>query len=351
MKSFEGGFIERQPVTQSLLLAVGALREFKGKEALFKEQSPQALDTLRQVAIIQSTESSNRIEGVTAPLERIQALVAEKTTPQNRSEQEIAGYRDVLNTIHSNYAGIPFTANVVLQLHRNLFQYSESPGGAWKAADNAIEEIHPDGTRVVRFQPVPAHATPEAMEGLHSLLNAAWNSGQMDKLLLIPAYVLDFLCIHPFRDGNGRMARLLSLLLLYQAGYEVGRYISLEKIVEETKETYYEALGLSSQGWHEGKHSLMPWTDYFLGVMTGAYRRFEDRVGTLTSARGAKTQMVLDAVQRLSDGFRMVDLERAAPNVTREMIRVVLNRLKKSGEVWPEGSGRGAVWRKRGNNS
>lgn len=351
MKSFEGGFIERQPVTQSLLLAVGALREFKGKEALFKEQSPQALETLRQVAIIQSTESSNRIEGVTAPLERIQALVAEKTTPKNRPEREIAGYRDVLNTIHSNYAGIPFTANVVLQLHRDLFQYAESPGGTWKSADNAIEEIHPDGTRIVRFRPVSAHATPEAMEELHTLFNASWNPGRIDKLLLIPAYILDFLCIHPFRDGNGRMARLLSLLLLYHASYELGRYISLEKIVEETKETYYEALGLSSQGWHEGRHDLLPWTEYFLGVLTGAYRRFEERVGTLTSARGAKTQMVLDAVQRLPDGFRMVDLERAAPNVTREMIRVVLNRLKKSGEVWPEGAGRGAVWRKRGNKS
>jgi Fic family protein len=349
MKSFEPGFLERQPITHNLLRTVRLLGEFKGKEDLFKEQFPQALETLRQVAIVQSTESSSRIEGVTAPAKRIQALVAEKTTPRNRSEQEIAGYRDALNTIHANQARMPVTTGVVLQLHRDLFRYADTPGGRWKPADNQIVEIGPDGTRRVRFQPVPAFLTSEYMEALHARFRDEWQAGEIDKLLLIPAYVLDFLCIHPFSDGNGRIARLLTLLLLYHAGFDVGRYVSLEKIIEQSKESYYDSLYQSSQGWHEGRHALLPWTEYLLGVLIAAYREFEARVGTLTVARGAKTQLILEAVRRLPDGFRMVDLERQCPNVSRDMIRVVLDRLKKDGAVWREGAGAGAVWRKRGN--
>jgi Uncharacterized conserved protein len=232
MKSFEPGFIEDQPITQNLLRTVRLLGEYKGKEALFKQQIPQALETLRKAAIIQSTESSNRIEGVTAPLERIQALVSKKTTPRNRSEQEIAGYRDVLQTIHANHAHIPLTTGVVLQLHRDLYHYAGETGGRWRSVDNEIMEVQPDGIKVIRFRPLSAFATPEAIEQLHVRLNEMWRKGAVEKLVLIPAYVLDFLCIHPFLDGNGRMARLLSLLLLYQAGFEVGRYISLEMLVE-----------------------------------------------------------------------------------------------------------------------
>src|SRR5712691_8366216 len=348
MKSFAPGFIEHQPITQNLLRTVRLLGEFKGKETLFKEQIPQALETLRQAAIIQSTESSNRIEGITAPLKRIQALVAQKTTPRNRSEQEIAGYRDVLNTIHANHAHMPLTTGVVLQLHRDLYRYLEGAGGQWKAVDNEISEIQPDGAKILRFQPVPAFATPEYMENLHSRFHELWKLGEVEKLLLIPAYVLDFLCIHPFLDGNGRMARLLSLLLLYHAGFEVGRYISLEMLIEQSKESYYDTLQQSSQGWHERDHTLLPWTEYFLGVLIAAYREFEQRVDLLTMARGAKTEMVLQAIRHLPDRFRMVELERMCPHVTRDMIRVVLNKLKAEGEVVCEGAGRGAVWRKRG---
>lgn len=228
MKSFEQGFIESQQITQNLLRTIRLIGEYKGKQELFKEQSPQVLETLRLAAIIQSTESSNRIEGITAPLERIKELVAEKTTPRDRSEQEIAGYRDVLTTIHTSYAHIPFTPGVVLQLHRDLYQFAVVEGGRWKSVDNEISEIHPDGTVRVRFQPVPAYATPTAMESLHERFNSEWQLDEIEPLLLIPSYVLDFLCIHPFSDSNGRMARLLTLLLLYKAGYEVGRFISLE---------------------------------------------------------------------------------------------------------------------------
>jgi len=346
MNSFQQPGLAPLPLTHGLMQTIRALGEYKGRQALFQQQSPQALQTLRQAAIVQSTESSNRIEGVVAPPKRIQELVADKTTPRNRSEQEILGYRDVLATIHANAPDMtPFTPGLVQQLHRDLFRYTTQPGGDWKATDNAITEIRPDGTRLVRFQPTPAHLTPMAMEDLHRDFRARQEESDVDALLLIPAYVLDFLCIHPFRDGNGRMARLLTLLLLYQAGYEVGRFISLEQIIEHTKESYYETLYASSQQWQEGRHTLLPWTEYFLGVLLAAYRDFEQRVGTLTGAHGGKTQMVRDAVLRLPDGFRIADVERLCPTVSRDMIRLVLRRMRPEG-VFSEGAGGAAVWRK-----
>jgi Fic family protein len=232
MLSFEEGFIESQQLNQRLLQTIRLLGEYKGKQELFKQQAPQVLGTLRQAAVIQSTESSNRIEGITVPLERIKKLVTEKTTPRDRSEQEIAGYRDVLTTIHTSYTHIPFSTGVILQLHRDLYQFAVNTGGRWKTVDNEISATYPDGTKVVRFQPTPAYGTPAAMERLQERFNRLWESGEIEPLLLIPTYILDFLCIHPFLDGNGRMARLLTLLLLYKAGYEVGRFISLERIVE-----------------------------------------------------------------------------------------------------------------------
>ena len=346
MKSFESGHIHK-PVPHSILQSVRQLGEFKGRQALYAQQTPQLLEALRQAAVVQSTESSNRIEGVIASLARIQELVAQKSTPRDRSEQEIAGYRDVLQTIHASHEHIPLTSGVVLQLHGDLYRYTSVGGGHWKTSDNEIVERHPDGTHIVRFRPVAAWATGIQMDELHIRFAEEKRSQASEPLLLIAAYVLDFLCIHPFLDGNGRMARLLTLLLLYQAGYEVGRYISLEKVVEDSKESYYAALGRSSQGWHEGQHDLEPWTEYLLGTFLAAYRDFEARVGTLSSARGAKTNMVLEAFERLPAQFRMVDLERACPSVTRDMIRVVLGRLKTEGRVEAIGKGAGARWAKR----
>jgi Fic family protein len=349
MKSFEADKVGAQPISQTMLQSVRALGEFKGHQALYVRQTPHVLDALRQAAIVQSTESSNRIEGVVASFGRIQAIVAHQSPPQNRSEQEIAGYRDVLNTIHTSYAHIPFTSNVVRQLHGDLYKYTSTTGGKWKSSDNEIVERAADGTRMVRFRPTPAWATPNAMEELHGHFNELWKSNEVEPLLLIPAYVLDFLCIHPFLDGNGRLSRLLTLLLLYQCGYEVGRYVGLERIVEESKESYYEALGRSSQNWHEGQHNLQPWTEYWMGTLLAAYRELEARVETLSSARGAKTEMVLEAFGKLPYKFRLTDLERACPHVTRDMIRVVLNRLKQEGRVQAIGRGAGAVWHKKEN--
>ncbi|MCW5318396.1 cell filamentation protein Fic [Nostoc sp. KVJ3] len=348
MKSFELGFIESRQITQNLLRTIRLIGEYKGKQELFKEQSPQVLETLRLAAIIQSTESSNRIEGITAPLERIKELVAEKTTPRDRSEQEIAGYRDVLTTIHTSYAHIPFTPGVVLQLHRDLYQFAVVEGGRWKSVDNEISEIHPDGTVRVRFQPVPAYATPAAMESLHERFNTLWQLDEIEPLLLIPTYVLDFLCIHPFSDGNGRMARLLTLLLLYKAGYEVGRFISLERIVERTKESYYDTLYQSSQNWHLGHHSLLPWWEYFFGVLVlSAYREFEQRVGLVTNAKGAKTAMVLDAISNMPFDFSIKDLQSQCPTVGIDLIRRILRLERTEGRLECLGRGPDARWQKK----
>ena len=347
MKSFNPGFLEKQPITQNLLQTIRGIAEYKGKQDLYKEQSPQVLETLRQAAIIQSTESSNRLEGITAPLERIKELVARKATPKNRSEQEIAGYRDVLNTIHANYADIPFTTGVVLQFHRDLYQFLPGEGGKWKPVDNEITETNANGTKIVRFKPVPAHQTQDAMEELHKRFDNLWQSGEIEPLLLIPAYVLDFLCIHPFLDGNGRMARLLTLLLLYKAGYEVGRYISLEQMVEHTKESYYDTLYQSSQGWHETQHPILPWWEYFLGViLLGVYKEFERRVGMITTTRGAKREMILDTVSRLPQRFQIGDIERACLAVSRPTINRALRELREQGKIICVKSGRDAIWEK-----
>ena len=348
MKSFEPGFLEKHPLHHGLLSTIRLIGEYKGKQALFKQQTPQVLETLKQVAIIQSTESSNRIEGIEAPPARIKQLVEQKTKPQNRSEQEIAGYRDVLTSIHANHVNIPFTVGIVLQFHRDLYQFVPQQGGRWKPTDNEIIETRADGTKQVRFRPVPAHQTQDAMERLHSCLKDYWERDEVDPLLLIPAYVLDFLCIHPFLDGNGRMARLLTLLLLYHAGYEVGRYISLEHLIENQREGYYDSLFKSSQGWHDGQHSLLPWWEYFLGVMLfGAYREFERRTGELIEVHGAKTEMVLSAVGKLPDQFHYADLARACPNVSRPTIKRVLGRLRDDGKIECLKPGRDAVWQKR----
>jgi Fic family protein len=348
-KSFETDVLARQQLSQTLLQSVRLVGEYRGKEVLFSQQSPQVLQALRESAVIQSTESSNRIEGVVAPAQRIRDLVAKRTEPADRSEQEIAGYRDILNTIHTNFDEMQLTSNLVLQLHRDLFQFVPGGGGRWKSADNDITETRPDGTTVVRFKPVAPHLVADAMAQLHERYRVALDAGAVDPLLLVPTYVLDFLCIHPFADGNGRMARLLTLLLLYQAGYQVGRYISLETAIEETKDGYYDSLHASSQRWNDARHSLVPWWEYFVGVMlVKAYRQFEERVGVTTARRGAKRDMIRDAVNRLPNRFRYADLERALPAVSRPTIARALRELRAEGAIRCVKPGRDAAWQKIG---
>ncbi len=345
--SFSPGFLEAQPVSPGLVQTIRLLGEYKGKEALYLQQTPQVLEALRQSAVIQSTESSNRLEGVTASPGRIRDLVAQKVTPSNRSEQEIAGYRDVLATIHVNHNHMPPSTGLVRQLHRDLFQLTAAGGGDWKATDNQITERRFDGTVVVRFRPVPAWQTSTAMEQLQERFRERWEAREIEPLLVIAAYILDFLCIHPFLDGNGRLSRLLTLLLLYRAGFSVGRFISLEQVVEQTREGYYEALQASSQGWHEGTHSLLPWWEYLLGVvLQKAYQDFESRVGAVTSQRGAKGEMIKDTVERLPATFRVRDIEQAVPGVSRVTINRAVAKLKEEGRIRLVRGGRDALWEK-----
>lgn len=255
------------------------LHELKGRQELFIEAEPDVLTSLLEIARIQSTKSSNKIEGIWTSDERLEAIVKEKVQPRNRSEEEISGYRDVLATIHESYEYIAPTPNNILQLHRNLYSFSSSSiGGTYKNSDNVIAETDKEGKSKARFIPVPAFMTADAMEQLCSTFVAAMQDGKYDPLLLIPMFILDFLCIHPFNDGNGRMSRLLTLLLLYRSGYIVGKYISVEMLIEKSKETYYEALKDSSVAWHESENDYLPFISYFLGVILKGYNEFEERV-------------------------------------------------------------------------
>lgn len=334
------GLVPGRIVTQ-----LGRIDEGRGREALYRQQRPAALERLVRVARIQSAESSNAIEGVLATPKRLRELMDERTDPRNRSEAEIAGYRSVLDLIHQSAASMPLTANIVLQLHRDLYQFSAEPGGRWKPTDNHIEERRPDGTAVVVFDTVPFAATAAAMDELHARMAPALAAGLHHLILLTGAYVLDFLCIHPFRDGNGRMARLLTLLLLYRGGYGVGRYVSLERLIESTKDSYYETLRRSSKGWHEGEHDPWPWIDYFTGILVAAYDTFESRVATQT-ARGAKSEAIVSYVDSLPAGgeFRLTDVRVIASGTSASHISKVLARLRDEGRIAPVGRGRGAHW-------
>jgi Fic family protein len=342
--SFGPGHLEQTTVPMSTVRSIGLLGEYKGKQRLFEKQSPQMLSALREIARVQSIESSNRIEGVTAASGRVAQLAADKTTPRDRSEQEIAGYRDVLSTVHADPLGMDVSTGLVRQLHRDLYHFSPTPGGAWKSTANDIVDVLPDGTHRLRFSPVAPHLVDTAMKDLVAGYRSVVTGGQVDSLIAVPAFVLDFLCVHPFSDGNGRMSRILSLMLLYQSGYDVGRYISLEKVIEDSKETYYEALEASSRGWHEGRHDLVPWLQYSHGVLIAAYLEFEQRVGQMGTGRGAKREMVIDCIRHLPATFRYADIERACPGVSRPTIVRVLGELRGGGEIRCSKGGRDATW-------
>ena len=302
------------------------------------------LQGLRNLALVESSESSNRIEGVVAAHGRVEAVVLRNSTPTDRSEQEIAGYRDALALIHESATEMAFSVNVVLQLHLLLYRYQGGRGGHWKATANEIVERDELGkvTRI-RFVPPGPVAVPQLMTDLTEDYRQAHEAGR-DALILIPLAILDFLSIHPFSDGNGRAGRLLSLMLLYQADFEVGRFISLERIIEESKETYYEALERSSARWHEDQHDPLPWMRYFWGVLIAAYKEFEERVGTIRPGRGAKEDIVEEAVARQLKAFSISDIEAESPGVSRDWVRLVLRRLRDEGKIRLIGKGRGAKW-------
>lgn len=347
MHSLNKKYLQSLTFTSDQLSTLRTIGEYQGKQELYFKQSPEILKGLQQVAIIESSESSNRLEGITAAPQRIAELITQNTTPTDRSEQEIAGYRDALHLIHQSSEHMPFSLNVILQLHSWLYRYLPNPGGQWKTTDNEITEVHPDGKKRVRFVPSNAFDTPLAMGNLITGYEMSIHQWNMEPLIVIPATILDFLCIHPFRDGNGRTARLLTLLLLYHFDYQVGRYISLERIFEESKESYYETLEKSSQGWHQEKHNLMPWMTYFWGVLLRAYKEFEGRVGTLTTGKGNKAQHIRITIENMIGPFSISDIERACPSVSRDTIRLVLRQLRDEAVIVSEGMGRGAKWIKK----
>ena len=341
MRSFDFKSEYNKLLTPDIVALLAQIHEYKGQQNLFIEANQDALTELLEIAKIQSTEASNRIEGIITTEDRLKKLVRDKTTPKNRSEREIAGYRDVLSTIHESYDYIPVRPGMILQLHRDLYKFSGSSiGGDFKNSDNVIAEEFPDGTKKVRFQPVAAWETPEAMTMLCDAFNEALNSQEMDPLLLIPMFILDFLCIHPFNDGNGRMSRLLTLLTLYRSGYIVGKYISIEKLIADSKETYYEVLQECSSDWHEGINDYAPFVRYMLGMVVGAYREFASRVELLTNRGFSKPDRVREIIRLSTGKITKAEIMAQCPDVSQTTVQRALNDLLKNNEIIKIGGGR-----------
>lgn len=325
------------------------IAEAKGKHDMYTNQSPQKLKTLREHALIESAISSNRMEGVEIERERVGTVVFGKPIFKDRNEEEIQGYRNALQWIHDEHKTIQFNEATIKKLHQ-MSRGTIWDAGSYKEKDSDIIERLPDGEIRVRFKTVSAENTPQAMKELVSLYGELAKTKVVHPLLAIAACNLDFLCIHPFRDGNGRVSRLLLLLQLYHAGYEVGRYISLERLIEEHKERYYETLEISSQGWHEGKHDPWAYINFLLYILKQAYGEFIERVAKIETSRGEKTELVIDQIRKMSGEFTLSQLQSKCPGVSREMIRKVLKDLQKSNKVASQGRGPAARWRRKGNN-
>ena len=327
-------------LTPDIVALLTQIHEFKGEQNLFIEAHSDTLTQLVEIAKIQSTEASNKIEGIYTSDKRLKKIVLDKTTPRTRNEQEIAGYRDVLATIHESYEYIPLRPSMILQLHRDLYKFSGmSIGGSYKNADNVIAETDAQGNRFIRFQPVSAWETAEAMEMACQAYDQAVQSGA-NPLLIIPMFILDFLCIHPFNDGNGRMARLLTLLLLYRSGYIVGKYISLEKVIEQSKETYYETLQQSSFGWHENENDYAPFVRYLLGTIVAAYRDFSDRVQFLTTKGLSKPDRIRELIKTTLGKITKTEIMEKCPDISQATVQRTLIDLQKQGEILKLSGGR-----------
>ena len=341
MRTYDYNKKWQQLLTPEIVPMLSQIHEFKGEQNLFIEAQSDALTQLVEIAKIQSTEASNKIEGIFTSDERLKKLVTNKTTPRSRNEQEIAGYRDVLSTIHDSYEFIPVRPSIILQLHRDLYKFSgKSIGGAYKNADNVIAEEDNEGNRFVRFQPIPAWETPDSIEALCDAFDDAIARNEADPLLIIPMFILDFLCIHPFNDGNGRMSRLLTLLLLYRAGYIVVKYISIEKVIETTKDTYYEALQSSSQGWHEEENDYAHFVRYMLGVILSAYRDFSSRVRVLTTSGMSKPDRIREIIKDTLGKITKTEIMQKCPDISQVTVQRTLNDLIKNGDIIKIGGGR-----------
>ncbi len=349
MRRFDYSSFPGKLLTPEICNLLAAIHEYRGKQDLFITAKKDVLQTLLEVATIQSTDSSNRIEGIFTSDDRLKALVEEKTEPVSRSEREIAGYRDVLATIHGNHEYIPVTPNTILQLHRDLYAFQPTGiGGHWKSGDNFIAETDAVGKSHVRFSPTPAVETPEAMERLCCAYASALRQEVFDPILLAGLFIFDFLCIHPFNDGNGRMSRLLTLLLLYRCGYIVGKYISLEMLIERSKETYYEALRESSERWNTGENNYLPFLRYWLGMIIKAYREFEDRVThVIVNRKTTKAERIRLVFDSRLGRISKADIAEQCPDISIAMIERTLKELLDAGVIEKTGKGKMTAYVKR----
>lgn len=340
MREFNYSKINERKWDSELLGLVAAIYKEAGKQEVYLKQRPEELEKLVEIAKIQSTEASNAIEGIVTTNTRIKQLVEEKTTPKNRNEQEIAGYRDVLAIIHDSFDAIPITKNYILQMHKILYGHMNNPAaGKTKTAQNYISAAYPDGHVETLFTPLAPYETPEALDRLCEEYNRVIGNLELEPLIAIPIFVHDFLCIHPFNDGNGRMSRLLTTLLLYRSGFYVGKYISLEAKIAKNKDLYYEALGACQNGWHEGTDDPVPFIKYLLGTILAAYKDFADRFALVEIKRSA-FDMVRLASQNKIGRFTKQDIRELCPSLSISSIESALRKLVALGEVKKEGVGK-----------
>ena len=341
MRKFDYSAFPGTLLTPEISNLLSAIHEYRGKQALYITAKKDVLKTLLEVAIIQSTDASNRIEGIFTSDARLRELVIQKSQPVNRNEKEIAGYRNVLATIHENYEYIPLTPNTILQLHRDLYSFQAAGiGGNWKNTNNLIAETDSNGERHIRFTPVTALETPQAMEELCTTYRNALACGICDPLILLVLFIFDFLCIHPFNDGNGRMSRLLTLLLLYQNDYIVGKYISLENLIEQSKETYYETLQQSSTNWNSNANDYMPFLRYMLGVILKSYRDLGNRMEHVVSEKLNKSDRIKMIFEQKLGKISKADIVNECPDISVSMIERTLKELLDNGEIKKVGSGK-----------
>lgn len=340
MREFNYSQIRNQKWDSELLSLIAAIYKEAGKQELYLKQRPQELEKLVEIAKIQSTEASNAIEGIVTTSTRIRQLVEEKTTPHNRDEQEIAGYRDALNIIHESFDAIPVTQNYILQLHKIMYSHMNNPmAGRTKNVQNYITTTYPDGHTEILFTPLEPYETPEALDRICEEFNKVIGNMELEPLIAIPVFIHDFLCIHPFNDGNGRMSRLLTSLLLYRCGFYVGRYISLEAKIAKNKDLYYSALSESQTGWHEGTEDAVPFIKYILGTVLAAYKDFEDRFALVEIKRTA-LETVRMASQSKIGRFTKQDIRELCPSLSLSAIESALRKMVDDGELKREGSGK-----------
>ena len=344
MRPFNYTLIREQKWDSELLGYIAAIYKAAGKQELYLKQRPEELEKLVEIAKIQSTEASNAIEGIVTTNTRIRQLVEEKTTPRNRNEQEIAGYRDVLGIIHESFDAIPITQNYILQLHKILYSHMNNPvAGRTKTVQNYISATYPDGHTETLFTPLSPYETPEALDRICEEYNRVIGNMELEPLIAIPVFIHDFLCIHPFNDGNGRMSRLLTTLLLYRSGFYVGKYISLEAKIEKHKDLYYDALAASQIGWHEGKDDPVPFIKYLLSTIIAAYRDFEDRFSLVETKRSALEKVRLAAQNKIGR-FTKQDIRELCPSLSVSSIEGALRKMVESGELRREGNGKNTFY-------